>query len=551
MSLSQIGIGGPHDLGGVSLDSDTGKIDMKVKVNSYWETSIHALLVVLSTKKPQALASTDELRRCVEALEPAVYNSWGYYDRWSVALANILLERGVITQAELDEEINGDASTEQNGEPIFKAGDVVRVRTEDTRLVWRRPHIRCPGYIYGQVGVVEEYCGAFKDPFLIAFRCSGPKQHLYRVSFDLAALWGNTGAAAAAVEGAPAVGTGDRTTAEVYQGWLELVSANRITCTTSGSSGGEELRQHLDHEHEHEHEHDHDHHHQDNEPAAAVLQAAPTSNEHDHHDHDHGHDHSHSGTSAHESRYQVECVAADREGLDSTRPGKVVGEELLRLLNRKDVVTKAEVHRAVQALETIDTKMAGADLVAHAWKDAGFKARLLANGKERTVLVTIVLETYDFYSKFLIFDMVPFKIFFFCFIAAKSAAAEIGMHSANSASTTVLKVVANTPTTHHVVVCTLCSCYPIGLLGFSPAWYKSRAYRSRVVREPRRVLAEFGLQLPSEGVSVTVLDSTADLRYLVLPLPPAHLTAEAIRGMTVEELRQYVTRDSMIGVAVL
>ena len=135
--------------------------------------------------------------------------------------------------------------------------------------------------------------------------------------------------------------------------------------------------------------------------------------------------------------------------------------------------------------------------------------------------------------------------------AAQSAAAELGIATSNPNAPTILKVVANTPTTHHVVVCTLCSCYPTGLLGFSPAWYKSRAYRSRVVREPRRVLAEFGLHLPSEGVSVTVLDSTADLRYLVLPLPPAHLTAEAIRGMTVEELRQYVTRDSMIGVAVL
>jgi nitrile hydratase subunit alpha len=133
--------------------------------------------------------------------------------------------------------------------------------------------------------------------------------------------------------------------------------------------------------------------------------------------------------------------------------------------------------------------------------------------------------------------------------------------------------VANTPTVHNVIVCTLCSCYPTGLLGFSPAWYKSRAYRSRVVRDPRAVLREFGLDLPP-GVSIRVHDSTADCRYMVLPLPPAHLTAQdllaaaavgggdgessagAIAAATGgayshEQLRDLITRDSMIGVAVL
>jgi hypothetical protein len=133
--------------------------------------------------------------------------------------------------------------------------------------------------------------------------------------------------------------------------------------------------------------------------------------------------------------------------------------------------------------------------------------------------------------------------------------------------------VANTPTVHNVIVCTLCSCYPTGLLGFSPAWYKSRAYRSRVVRDPRAVLREFGLDLPP-SVSIRVHDSTADCRYMVLPLPPAHLTAQdlllaavggggggdsgtgAIAATTGgayshEQLRDLITRDSMIGVAVL
>lgn len=124
------------------------------------------------------------------------------------------------------------------------------------------------------------------------------------------------------------------------------------------------------------------------------------------------------------------------------------------------------------------------------------------------------------------------------------------MATSNQNAPTILRVVANTPTVHNVIVCTLCSCYPIGLLGFSPAWYKSRAYRSRVVREPRKVLQEFGLAVP-ETTTVRVHDSTADCRYFVLPLPPAHLSEQDIQTMGHAELKALITRDSMIGVAVL
>ncbi len=108
-----------------------------------------------------------------------------------------------------------------------------------------------------------------------------------------------------------------------------------------------------------------------------------------------------------------------------------------------------------------------------------------------------------------------------------------------------LTVVENTPDVHNMVVCTLCSCYPRMLLGLPPAWYKSRAYRSRAVREPRAVLREFGLELP-ERVAVRVHDSTADLRYLVLPMRPA-----GSDSLTEAQLAALVTRDSMIGTAVL
>ena len=108
-----------------------------------------------------------------------------------------------------------------------------------------------------------------------------------------------------------------------------------------------------------------------------------------------------------------------------------------------------------------------------------------------------------------------------------------------------LVVVENTPDVHNLIVCTLCSCYPRPVLGLPPDWYKSRAYRSRAVREPRAVLAEFGTSLP-EGVGVRVHDSTADMRYLVLPLRPA-----GTEGMSEEQLAELVTRDSMIGVTLV
>lgn len=104
-----------------------------------------------------------------------------------------------------------------------------------------------------------------------------------------------------------------------------------------------------------------------------------------------------------------------------------------------------------------------------------------------------------------------------------------------------VRAVFNTPDQHHVIVCTLCSCYPWSLLGLPPVWYKSPAYRSRVVIEPRAVLAEFGLDLP-EGTKLRVWDSTAELRYLVVPMRP-----EGTEGWSAEQLAELVTRESMIG----
>jgi nitrile hydratase len=150
----------------------------------------------------------------------------------------------------------------------------------------------------------------------------------------------------------------------------------------------------------------------------------------------------------------------------------------------------------------------GARLAARAWTDPGFRDLLLADGN--------------------------------------AAVAELGILPGDPGRKGYrLQVVANTRDVHNVIVCTLCSCYPVSLLGPSPSWYKSSAYRSRVVREPRTVLAEFGLELPGD-VEIAVWDSTSEARYMVLPRRP-----DGTENLTEEELTRLVTREGLIGTAVV
>jgi nitrile hydratase len=172
-------------------------------------------------------------------------------------------------------------------------------------------------------------------------------------------------------------------------------------------------------------------------------------------------------------------------------------EELLVL---RGVVTREQIDAQIAAMESRNHERGGV-LVARAWVDPAFKARLLAD--------------------------------------VRSAAAELGI----DIGPIPIVAIENTRATHNVIVCTLRSCYPRMLLGVPPHWYKSREYRSRVVREPRAVLAEFGLELPRE-VAVVVHDSTAELRYLVLPERP-----EGTEGWGEEDLAALVTRDCLIGTA--
>ena len=171
------------------------------------------------------------------------------------------------------------------------------------------------------------------------------------------------------------------------------------------------------------------------------------------------------------------------------------------LLAEKGLLTSDQVQEQVDRMDR-RTPADGARVVARAWVDDDFKARLLAD--------------------------------------SRSALAEMGIDLPEE--TPHLSVVENTADLHHLVVCTLCSCYPRMLLGRPPDWYKSLAYRARAVRDPRGVMAEFGAAAPDDA-EVRVLDSTADMRYLVLPRRP-----ESTEGMTEEELAHLVSRDSMIGV---
>lgn len=173
---------------------------------------------------------------------------------------------------------------------------------------------------------------------------------------------------------------------------------------------------------------------------------------------------------------------------------------LRELLVEKGVLTEEQIAATVEDIRG-RTPERGARVVAKAWVDADFRARLLDNGSR--------------------------------------ACEEIGL----DVPALRLVVVENTPQVHNMIVCTLCSCYPRMLLGIPPDWYKSRNYRSRAVREPRAVLSEFGLDLPQE-VKIRVHDSTAEMRYLVLPLRPA-----GTAGWSGERLASIVTRDCMIGVA--
>ena len=217
-------------------------------------------------------------------------------------------------------------------------------------------------------------------------------------------------------------------------------------------------------------------------------------------DHEHaggpGHDHHHGGCDVDPTHHHP--LQPDLEDTPLARH-QLMQMAVTSLLIEKGILSADEMRAQIEHMDTLSPAR-GAELVARAWVDDGFRERLVVD--------------------------------------SKSAAAELGM----DIGPIPILVMENTEETHNLVVCTLCSCYPRFLLGIPPDWYKSRSYRSRAVREPRAVLAEFGTELAPDA-DIRVHDSTADMRYMVLPMRPP-----GTDGMSEEALAKLVTRDTLVGV---
>ncbi|RYJ44211.1 Low-molecular weight cobalt-containing nitrile hydratase subunit alpha [Flavobacterium beibuense] len=210
-------------------------------------------------------------------------------------------------------------------------------------------------------------------------------------------------------------------------------------------------------------------------------------NEHHHgHDHTDGHEHDHTPI------------------VNEEKPGyyEILEISIRELLIEKGIIKADEVRKQIEVLDS-RSPVLGSKLVVKAWLDPDFRVRLIHNGN--------------------------------------AAAEEMGISIYDNTEFTILE---DTPEVHHVIVCTLCSCYPRPILGLPPDWYKSKEYRARTVKEPRAVLAEFGTVI-SDDVQIVVQDSTASQRYMVLPLRP-----QGTENFTEAELESLVTRDTMIGVTI-
>jgi nitrile hydratase len=308
--------------------------------------------------------------------------------------------------------------------PRFRPGDRVRVRAVEVP-----GHTRTPGYLKGRRGVVERFCGLFRNPEELAYGRAGfPEKAVYRVRFPLRTLWPEY-----------AGGPDDILVADLYEHWLDGGPGR----ATAGGAGTRE-------------------------PPAGAFETSAAS-----------------ASAETQTAYHRRLEVAVRE-----------------LLVEKGVLTPEELRRQVADTDA-RTAANGAAVVARAWRDPAFRARMLAD-------------------------------------------ARIGCRDCLGIDIGELPriiAVEDTRAVHNVIVSSLGGSYPRSLIGSPPAWYTSTEYRARVVREPRTVLAEFGTRLPT-GMSVRVHDMTADLRVFVIPLQPPNTD-----GWSEERLARLVTRDMLIGVA--
>jgi nitrile hydratase len=488
-----IGALGHHDVGGADALL-AGKLP-RDRAYAYWERELHALLVhLVRTGK----MTVDALRSGQERLEPSMYSRLTYYERWTASIVNRLIENGDITRAEIEAAL---------GPPVpagvfFSIGDHVVVAMEGDVRRWRKPHLRVPGYLHGARGVVTQVVGAFEDPAYAAFHETAPAQVLYRVEFPSAQVWGSVEMMRKGDEANEANGT---ITADVFQPWLVPASAAPVAPVAPPPPYHGKVA------------------------TGCTPDAAP------------GADHSHL------PRGDVECKAAASDPGAVSMPLQPLAAALVNVLDRKGLAPRDALRKIVESMDAhAGPHMLGPKIVARAWRDPAFKAALLQDCA-KAVKKYFGRDTSNYAA-------VGDVTFYPPSSAAAAAAASGGAAEAAAikktvelfaAGHTVLQVVANTATTHNLIVCTLCSCYPTNMLGMSPEWYKNTSFRARAVRAPRKLLREeFGLTI-DESIKIAVHDSTAELRYFVLPQRPA-----GTDGWSEAKLEALATRDCLLGVAV-
>lgn len=366
----------------VDGSSVTNNEDGRKDASKTYQLHIDALENLLEVHPdPNVRMHVAVLRARIETLPARLFSTWGYFERWAAAIARYGVERGLWTEAELTNEM-GLAHRPPRTE--FAVGDRVVVRAEREPVPWRQPHVRTPGYLHNCVGTVVARLADELDQdyaahaHLLALASPPPTLRVYRVRFAQRDVWPRVADAAA---------PDDDIDAEIFEDWL-ATPVGGVVATEQVELGHDS-----DDDHHHEHEHEHDGH-------------------------------------THEDRWAVEQRAATSEAAPAA--GERFCRALLSVAVARGIVTHAALASYAERKSARDDARART-LVARAWCDAAFRARLL----DETQCAGAVRELLGI---------------------------ELGP--------TKLVVVANTPTLHHVVVCTLCSCYPSNLLGRAPQWCK-------------------------------------------------------------------------------
>ncbi|CAE7930867.1 unnamed protein product [Symbiodinium sp. KB8] len=449
-----------------SADGTSASIAIDDRQLQHWEQQIHALVVVLVSTEH---VRTSELQEEVLGLNDQGFEDgdWGYYGKWAAALAKLLLKQGIIDLDELDVALGG-RSPKKVGE-TFKVGAAVRIKgptQAGPASQWRRPYLPVPGSVAGLQGAVAKRLGLRSDDSFFALQKS--------LGLDMDATCKQYMYAVNIDPEALSTGSERIVTVEVSQCWLEALEPEaEADAKPSGAAKAPKApkRRHLRQSLKTVAQSMHDFASKHAEFRKHGLEIHRHQGRHERHEH--------------LPRSIVEAQAVEKEGREA--PGQRVTEVLLQVLISRGILAMSAVSRAMEVIDSLGVHPVGPWIVARAWCDTSFKSLLLED--------------------------------------AHAAIELLGHEATSSTSTVKIKVVESTPWVHNLVVCTLCSCYPVTLLGLSPAWYKSREYREQAVQRPRELLREsFGLEIPQN----------VELR---------------VHGWSEERLASMVTRDAMIGVA--